>query len=333
MVTKYHRPFAEREASVFWFINPFTEGIVDELSRKPRYANLAVAIIDLTYRPRGESGAGFTTFAGWNLFDERMAASLVKISAMYAAFRLQENLTRALLAVGSAPLKDALQAVTDDWRSDVESAVPDGRPDFPNLNAIFKFTGGNDGWKPEFADDYMKHMLNMIGHSNNRSASICIDRLGFQYLNGALAAEGLFSKDLGGLWLGGNYQGRNWKKEPVNNNTHMGATAYAVAKFLSLLEEGRLVGEFPSEMMRWVMGHAGTWFGEGLRNARPSRAASAAYGKVGIYGAYHDCAVIERSTKGRRIRYAAVCLKAKDPQIIREIAVKLDDYIVASNVT
>jgi hypothetical protein len=50
----------------------------------------------------------------------------------------------------------------------------------------------------------------IVGHSNNHSASVCIDGLGFQYLKGMLAAEGLYSAEFGGLWLGGNYAGRNW---------------------------------------------------------------------------------------------------------------------------
>jgi Beta-lactamase enzyme family len=332
MATRFHRPYAQNPSSVFWFIDPFTEGMIDQLSRNPRFANLAVMVIDLTLRPRDTSGAGFTTFAGWNMFDERFVASLAKIAAMFAAFRLKENLTQALTLVGSAQLKDALQAVTDDWKSDVEGSVPNGRPDFPHLTKIFKFTGGPEAWVPDFTKDYMDHLRNMIGHSNNHSASVCIDGLGYQYINGALKAEGLFSDEFGGLWLGSNYQGRNWKKEPIKNITHMGATAKSVAMFLSLLEEGRLVGSAPSTEMRKIMALAGTWFNEGLLRARPIRAGATAYAKVGLMGDCHDCAVIERVANGKTIRYAAVCLKARDPQVIRDLAVKLDDYVVASNV-
>ena len=78
---------------------------------------------------------------------------------------------------------------------------------------------------------------------------------------------------------------------------------------------------------------AGTWFVEGLTRAKPPRNVNSSYAKVGIYGGkYHDCAVIERgSADGRPIRYAAVVLGASDPQIIRELAVKLDDYVLAYN--
>jgi hypothetical protein len=121
--------------------------------------------------------------------------------------------------------------------------------------------------------------------------------------------------------------------EPRTKLTHMGASAEAVARFLTLVEDNRLVSADASAEMRRIMGLAGTWFYEGLSRARPPRAVSSAYAKVGIYGGkYHDCAVLERTSKdGRFIRYAAVVLGASDPQIIRNIAVKLDDYVLASN--
>ena len=102
---------------------------------------------------------------------------------------------------------------------------------------------------------------------------------------------------------------------------------------LSVPEDNRLVSPAASTEMRRLMGLAGTWFVEGLMRAKPPRNVNSAYAKVGIYGGkYHDCAVMERvSVDGRLIRYAAVVLGASDPQIIRDLAVKLDDYVLASN--
>jgi hypothetical protein len=82
--------------------------------------------------------------------------------------------------------------------------------------------------------------------------------------------------------------------------------------------------------MRDIMRLAGTWAGEGVTRARPPRPILDAYGKVGIVHDFNDCAVVERSHKGNRIRYASVVLSASDPQIIRNLVVKLDDYIIAS---
>lgn len=331
--TRFSPPFTLSASDVFWFIDPFTIDMVDKLGNDKRYKNLGVVVIDLTHRGRRADGAGFTTSAGWNESVFRNAASLVKIAAMFAAFRLRENLGIAVNQTSGATGEEALSTVALDWKDAVETAVPSGHRDFPKLSEIFDISGAKGGWTLTFTVNFMKNMELMIGHSDNHAASVCINRLGFQYLNGALESDGLYSRENGGLWLGGNYAGRNWMPEPRTKLTHQGATAKSVAKFLSLVEDNRLVSPDASAEMRRIMGLAGTWFVEGLKRAKPARSVISSYAKVGIYGGkYHDCAVMERgATGGRFVRYAAVVLGASDPQIIRDLAVKLDDYVVASN--
>jgi Beta-lactamase enzyme family len=331
LATRFNPPFALEAAPVFWMINPYTESIIDDLQRNPRFKNLAVAVIDLTGRTRRTDGAGWITFSGWNMYDQRFAASLVKIAALFAAFRLRENLRIAANQVSAKDKKEVFKTVAVDWKGVVETAVPDGKPDFPKFDQIFTINGSTGAWAIDFTTDYLNHLKNMIGHSNNHSASVCIDRIGFQYLNGALETDGLYSREFGGLWLGGNYAGRNWMREPRTRLTHMGATAKAVAAFLTLLEDSRLVSPEASDEMRAIMRLAGSWFAEGLDRARPPRPITDIYAKVGLMGTHHDCAVIERSANGKRIRYAAVVLGASSAQIIRDLAVKLDDYIIAAN--
>lgn len=329
--TRFNPPFAVTAPSVSSLMTNSTDNAMTKLSKNSRYKDLGVAVIDLTHRTRQEDGAGFLTSAGWNETDFRNAASLVKIAAMFAAHRLQDSLGIALNQTSAETADDALQTVATDWKDVVETAVPSGRREFPQFTKIFDVSGSKGGWTLKFSQDYMKHMKLMIGHSDNHSASVCIDRLGFQYINGALEAEGLYSAEGGGLWLGGNYAGRNWMPEPRTKLTHQGATAASVANFLTLLETGRLVSPAASTEMRRIMSLAGTWFVEGLTRARPSRSVNSAYAKVGIYGRYHDCAVIQRgSNTGHSIRYAAVVLGATDPQIIRELGVKFDDFILSS---
>jgi hypothetical protein len=331
LATRFNPPFPLDAPPVFWMINPYTESMIDDLQGNPRFTNLGVAIIDLTGRTRRPDGAGWITFAGWNMFDLRFAGSLVKIAAMFAAFRLRNNLRIAANEVNANDGKEVFKIITADWKGVVETAVSSGKPDFPILHQIFTIGGSVGAWNIDFSTTYRHHMELMIGHSDNHSASVCIDRIGFQYLNGALAAEGLYSAEFGGLWLGGNYAGKNWMLEPRTKLTHVGATANAVAEFLTLLEDSRLVSTDASDEMRHIMGLAGSWFQEGLAKARPPRPITNIYAKVGLKGTLHDCAVIERSAGGKRIRYAAVVLGAPSAKVIRDLAVKLDDYILASN--
>lgn len=330
--TRFMPPFALSKPEITWFIDPFTEDMITKLSKESRYKNLGVVVVDLTHRGRRTDGAGFITSAGWNTGVFRNAASLVKICAMFAAHRLKENLSTALNETSADTGAEAFKSVETDWKDVVGKAVPAGRADFPQFARIFDIAGSKGAWTISFRGDFMHHMELMIGESKNSSAGFCIDRLGFQYINGALASEGFYSAGDLGMWLGGNYAGRAWMPEPKTKLTHQGATAISVAKFLSLLEDNRLISVDASKEMRRIMALAGTWFVEGLNRARPPRPVSSSYAKVGIYGKYHDCAVLERgSAKGRTVRYAAVVLGASDPDIIRDIAIRLDDYVVASN--
>ena len=145
-----------------------------------------------------------------------------------------------------------------------------------------------------------------------------------------LEAEGLYSPSIGGLWLGANHRGRNWMRKPLTRRTHMGATAKAVAHFLTLLEDSRLVSEAVSHEMRGLMRQAASWFGEGLAKARSPRPPSDIYAKVGVVETLCDCAVVERSAGGRRIRYAAVALTAPNPATLHRLIVKLDDYVLGA---
>jgi hypothetical protein len=327
--TRFNPPFAVSPSPVFFLIDPFTEDIIAGLRKDRRFKDLAVAITDLTLRARRGDGAGFITNTGWNLYDMRVAGSMLKIVPMFASFRLRENLQIAINQVDSNDKNEVIETIERDWGEVVRTAI-NGRPDFPKIREIFTMSGARGSWNLQFTSNHLAHMKNSIGHSDQASSTVLIKRLGFQFMNGALEAEGLWSQELGGLWLGTDYSGGNWKIEPRTQRTHVGATAVGVATFLTLLEDDRLVGPQASDEMRGIMRLAGTWAGEGLDRARPRRPVLDVYGKVGIVKEFNDCAVVERQHNGSRIRYASVVLSATNPQIIRDLVVKLDDYIVAS---
>jgi hypothetical protein len=332
LATRFNPPFALEPAKVFWMMaNPYTGNTLDAIKRKPRFAKLGVALIDLSARARRPDGSGWTTSDGWNMDDQRFVASLAKIAALFAAFRLRHNLRIAANETSAKDGNEAFKMVTEDWKGVVQTAIPAGKPDFPQFDKIFTIRGATGAWDIDFTKEYRGHLELMIGHSDNHSASVCIDRLGFQYINGALEAEGLYVAGRGGIWLGGNYAGRAWMAEPSKKLTHQGATASSVARFLTLLEDDRLVSPKDSKEMRAIMRLAGTWLEEGLSRAKPPRPIVDIYAKIGLFGTSHDCAVIQRSANGKAIRYAAVVLGAPDPQVIRDLVVKLDDYIIGNN--
>src|SRR5262245_21949818 len=125
LATRFNPPFPLDPTRVTWMkSNPYTGAnkIIEAVRDHPRFRDLAVAVIDLTGRTRRPDGAGWMTSFGWNMDDERFAASLVKIAAMYAAFRLRHNLRIAANEVNSSDPKEIFRAVATDWKDVVETA-------------------------------------------------------------------------------------------------------------------------------------------------------------------------------------------------------------------
>jgi hypothetical protein len=188
-----------------------------------------------------------------------------------------------------------------------------------------------------------------VGAHENVGASLCIHDLGLQYIQGALMSEGLGDSEGHGFWLGGDYSGHHVRlgiKRPPK--TPQSATAAVVADFLTRLETDQLLSSESNRAMISMMKLTGSWFGEGLSWA--SKSPSSIYNRVGHQTvgteSADDCAVIEQLCPGsnglmlnaRRavarfflIRYAAVGLGASDPQVLRDLIVKLDDVIEQEN--
>ena len=186
---------------------------------------MGIALVDLSRAPR-------MGYAGRNDTRQIYVASLAKIGAMFAAFQLRQSVRAAARQLSVANAAEVFDAITAAWTPDVSSRTK-GRPaDFPRFANIFKISGSRGNWIIDFTDEqkswqeikdigdglpqglgFRDRMKLMIANSNNHAAASCIDDIGFQYLNGALAAAGLFSAgSSGGLWIALDYGGHWWGK-------------------------------------------------------------------------------------------------------------------------
>jgi beta-lactamase class A len=229
--------------------------------------------------------------------------------------------------------------------------VSGGRRDFPQFSRIFDDGTGKVG----FNDDFKGHLTEMMVKSDNSAAGEVIQRIGFKYVNGALAKEGFFDKV--GLWLGGDYvTGDEAKRkgytdfEPVpldkdvnksvheGSSTSQGATAEAVAKLLTLVASGRLISADASKEMQELMEKQKleSDFKTGLAGP-PLRYSIRIYGKIGVgLGVGDDCAVIERTAdlgggRTKRIKYVAVGLREPVPYNLKKLIAALDGCVVQNN--
>lgn len=170
----------------------------------------------------------------------------------------------------------------------------------------------------------------MIRQSSNSAASDMLARVGTDYLAGVLQSPSYRLYDVsenGGLWVGKPYgEGAGGRRDPLHNLSH-GATAYQVARFYWMLDNGRLVSPEASREMKAIMGEPAIHhnFVKGLEQAHRD---ATIYRKSGTWRTFHaDSAIVERA--GRR--YIAVGL-SDDPHggdWMRELIVAMDDIVAA----
>jgi Beta-lactamase enzyme family len=322
---------------------------LDALSGNADFNAMGIALVDLTHAP------GVIAYAGLRDRRQLFGASLVKIAAMFAAYALREDVREAESVIAAKDRADLFAKLEGAWKPLVETNAAKSPKDFPKFAAMFDPLS-----RPlDFTAEFKKHLEKMIHKSDNESAAECIHRVGYQYLNGALRSAGLF--DTVGLWMGGDYVDGDYAKKrgykdfveiPIDKDanprihakikmTSQGATAEAVAKFLVLVEIGKLVSAGASREMQALM--AGQLlesdFKEGLIKPPLSYTLDRIYGKIGIeYGVGDDCAVIERRAVVRAsprlektIKYAAVGLREPVAYNLKKLIRALDDCVVKNN--
>jgi monoamine oxidase len=266
---------------------------------------------------------------------------------------------RALFPTRSTRSFGNNQDVTFPRLDQILTFSPDGKVDFaravPPLSDA-RIDAIRDKGAPEGRfHDWMRSMMRW---SNNAAAGKCILALGYFYLNGALARAGLFdAATSSGLWLAADFQGHDWVKSDAERRANAGgqplaprwaaaqrrrksnitATAAQVARFMTLLARNTLVDEAASRDMRALMNvKAGGVSYAHAALQRVGRASTTFAAKIGFGddSFSHDCAIVERTVGGKRLRYVAVGLGSapqRQRADLRDLFVLLDGAIVARN--
>ena len=177
--------------------------------------------------------------------------------------------------------------------------------------------------------DFLDRMRLMVGWSSDLAAATCVRDVGYPYMTALTSQSGLCDPATGGLWLGGDYEkgavAGPWTPSPVRKIVPAG-TARALATFMALLVQGRLVDATASTDMRDLMEFPKTaavlheafpgkvvfsrsFFHEGLREGTNMKAL---FRKIGmIKGATQNEAAIIEVDEALPRRYVLVALNAK----------------------
>ena len=201
---------------------------------------------------------------------------------------------------------------------------------------------------------YRDWMRLMLRWSNDEAASKCILPLSYPYINGVLGSAGFFDKSAkNGLWLSGDYEGNDWIPGPGNRagqpltprwaviqktkagnrtKSNMMGTAFQIARFMTALDQGKLVDTASSaEIINLATGaHGiGSYIQGALAGARDGIVLASKIG-YGDDSVSHDCAIVAGSAPV--IRYVSVILGS--PPVngradFEQLAVAYNDCVAA----
>lgn len=150
-------------------------------------------------------------FSGDGHTDTNYSASLLKVVAMYAAFQLRQsadNEARSSGAATSGELFAHLSATFDSTITGAVSLIPPNQrkaPEYRRIFAAIPLQAG--GFGVDFTADFETRMFNMIVPGDNGAAAQVVMRLGYSWINGALASGGFFTPPDRGIWLAGTFTG------------------------------------------------------------------------------------------------------------------------------
>ena len=97
-------PFPSKSTPITLVNDLRLDKALEHLKKDPQFSTMRVAVIDLALSTKSAgSGGGMNLFSGWNVHQTRYSASVVKVSAMFAAFQLRKNINDA----ANIPAKDA----------------------------------------------------------------------------------------------------------------------------------------------------------------------------------------------------------------------------------
>jgi hypothetical protein len=346
---------------------------VAAVARDRNVSALTGAVVDLTGNPKSPSYFGLNDtemlYVGSlaKIYPMYAAFELKRRVQEHAKTMIKSGLSTAT----SGWERQVFSALSKAWQPKLNAAFPGLPQEFPKLAEIFVLSPRGDvkfaerdppvtdaeldapvgGTSPQLKApigrfrDWMRLMLRW---SNNAAAGKCIRVLSYPYLNGALAAAGFFDPlTKSGLWMSGDYRGNDWLPadragQPLSRRwagrqgrrvSNFTGTACQVARFMTLLAQGRLVDRASSaDMLRMMTG--GSYIGEALWQAKPRRDYSWTRAKLGLGNdlSYHDCAIIrvDRDADPKKVvRYVSVVLGSLRTRAhLHKLAVGFHDCIV-----
>ena len=197
------------------------------------------------------------------------SASLLKVAAMYAAYELRNSVNAAARTLTATTSTELFAQLTLGLNPLISAAVPQVTTT-PGITEVMKVPNHSKifvaiplmegGFALDFSGDFADLMRLMIVQSDNEAAAQCIQRLGYSWINGALASAGFFNSDSQrGIWLAGTFTGSETYVRIMSDNHGLSAQATTcadLANMYALLNDRQLVDPGSSESMLTLLADA-----------------------------------------------------------------------------
>ncbi|OAI53506.1 hypothetical protein AYO47_04690 [Planctomyces sp. SCGC AG-212-M04] len=338
------------------------------------FGGMGVAVVDLTtgaprYGTTGQEHVDKHVFS--------LAKLAPFFAAHYLRWRLRNEFKSDPAKTADALVATIEKAWKPAIAAKVQSRT--ANPDFPRLKKIFDLSSGppwefkfkeradtatktdDENWEQlQKLDDkyhgevpkkeidplpFLQRMRLMVRMSDNNAAGSVASDIGLAYMFGALAAEGLYTitgkNDGHGLWLSNTYgyDGKFMGVEGKGDDLTAGATAFAVAEYLTRLHQKVLVDtDGCNDMLDILKERSGTNIGTMSRFDNPSKR-RVMFSKIGLWIGTNnasDGAIIESqgtTAAGtlKNVTYVAVALQDLGGSRMRKMVRLMEDHVKAAN--
>jgi hypothetical protein len=220
--------------------------------------------------------AGTMEYAGVHEQDMYFSGSLLKVTLLYASFELVARVNAVAPSITAATEADFFAELEKRFGPTVAGAIPTitaGPWTKVSWSQALRAVPSGGGFKVEMNPTHQAAIERIFADQNqNDAARDSMHRLGFSFVNGALAAAGLYgTQTQRGIWMATDYivdnppGQNNWRSFNIPVVTGNGGTSSAamtcvsMATLFALVHRGELVGPAESGLMRGIVRRGGSW--------------------------------------------------------------------------
>jgi hypothetical protein len=243
-------------------LDPATQALFDKVS---------IIVVKLT-------PSGTMDYAGVREGEMFYTASLIKVALLYASFELVARVNTLAPSITATSANDFFAKVNQDFDPKIANAVPAITPGpwrkVKFAQALAATAQAPGEFRVTMHQTHDRELRKIFSDPNNNRWTVnCMHRLGFSYVNGALAAAGFLGLVTDtGIWMATDYVEDNlpgpgnWRSFHIpvatNGTSSAAMTALTMANLLNKIHRDELIDAASSQAMRGIFRTGAAWLSD-----------------------------------------------------------------------